>query len=206
MKFRLAARERATNFVEDSWPPEVDLEWSYQPRPPDETQEPLQDGKYMAHLFRNPHESLLFQASMSLRLRMYRVARYLVEMAEVTFTGIRLPHVRDDPTRPMEPPIRPTYSQWVYHSTPKKVGKQLTVKVERPQMPASGWGLRFEEGFRLPYVVRFGLNAATILVPLGISVAGIVLVVRYGWKILGVPGAVIALLGFVIAAAKTITS
>jgi hypothetical protein len=140
--------------------------WIYDPVPAEEQYHPLTDGKYMLQLFRHPHQSVLFQASMKIKLPLLFLLRNAImgvskvlkikivspnaDSGLPNYEAIDGPDFTDEELADTSRSIVEK-SKWVYLSTPKKAGERL---VQHPSNPPEGWGLKFEEDLVIPRLMR----------------------------------------------------
>lgn len=148
MQFRYTSLNKVDilNSEKDIWPPEDQRDlWKYEPCPPDV--EPLVGQKFLMHIWRNPHH-----ADRVIYADWQKNASHWQHRSE----WIRHLFTPKDLIPDLEVQEQVKRSAYVFVKIPKKVGEQLE-PTYGDHMPA-GWGLVFEEGFkvhRLLVVVLF---------------------------------------------------
>ena len=150
-QFDLLPLEIATIRAKDQWPPEAQREvWKYAPCPPGTI--PLVSRDILIHIWRNLHyaDELVYQRWLQ---EQYRLSHALEWLRILPMLSRRFGSEQSRPPiapRNPELPIPPRRSMYIFNKILKKAGDMLEPNYGDDSDDApEGWGLLFEEGFRI---------------------------------------------------------
>ena len=183
------------------WPPEQSPRiWTYEPYP---TSSPLIGKNYLMHIWRDAHHADAaayreFHAKARFSLRLIDWLKYLSRSLLQWIQEFISPHEGDTENLPQqlqnrneEQPLPQSRSKYVHRKLPKKWGEKLDCNWRDAETP-EGWGLLFEENFRVHRLLFFIL---LIYVSSSLGIA-IWLYKRYGLTGPGSLGSLISLLAW----------